>query len=515
MSRMSIRKLSLPLVAALWGVAAVACGAEHDVTLGDCPRLAGETDDTARLQRAIDATGDLGVLFIPKGEYAISRTIQVTNGASLLLHKGATVRAVAKMDYLFNVDLSHAGCWAWGGTLKEGHPYDQGVFFRGGHLDGNGLASCLRLNRFFHFTMRDVIFVNGFPRGLHVGGSGCELVADNLYFRTLKSGLAGNVALFTEGSDSYYSNIVVVDYTTGLRVRGGSNAFIHCHVWGGAVPPKKPGGVPEMLENSVCFDLGGGMNVLRDCYADTGVIGYKVYGASQQIVGSWFLNNVNFGLKDILAVKQDAGSENLLVADCSFRGSGKGSRVYEGPGNVRWRDMVYEGFPEDVERPCEMVAGRVCDCRTADEWEYLDGVLKYASAPGEFAKPKSARPIEFSLSQKLLHRKFPKAGAGEAFVFQIRATDPATKKVEFSVSQNYDRIWGKTIAVGREWREVRIPFSELEYFLGWGAKPLTPGVVPDARKMIVGRFMLGNWLCSDTADRAHGFEVSTFRIVGR
>ena len=84
------------LLACGLAVAAAVRASEFDVTLADFPRQAGETDDAARLQRAVDATGHGGVLYLPKGLYEASRTVWVTNGASLLLHKSATVRATAK-----------------------------------------------------------------------------------------------------------------------------------------------------------------------------------------------------------------------------------------------------------------------------------------------------------------------------------------------------------------------------------------------------------------------------------
>ena len=507
-------RMLFPLVLGLTVFAARA--SEYDVSLADFPRQAGEADDAARLQRAVDATGHGGVLYLPKGLYETSRTVWVTNGASLLFHKSATVRATAKMEHLFHVDMGHTGCWAWGDKLKDGHAYDQNMFFRGGHLDGNGLASCLYLQKYFHFTLRDTTFVNGFPYGLHVGRSGAEIIADNLYFRTLKRGLAGNVALFSEGNDSYYSNIVVVDYTTGLKTLGGANAFHHYHVWGGPVPPPAPGRLPEMLENSVCFDLGGHMNLLRDSYADTGAIGFKVSGWGQQIVGCWFLNNTAFGLKDITVVKQDGGSHDLLIADGCFRASGPVTKLYEGPGAVKWRDMVYRGFADDVELPAEVVTGRVRTCATADEWEFVDGTATFTSAAGEFKSPQSARAVDVSIPRKLVRSRFPQAGAGEAFVIRIRATDAATKKVEFSVTQSDARAWGTVLDIGPEWRELRIPFADLRYFSQWPhVPPFREGDAPDARKMIVARFMYGNWISGGTADQAHGFEIESFRIVGR
>lgn len=492
--------------------------AEYDVTLKDWPRLAGETDDGARIQRAVDAAGHGSVLYLPKGEYESSRTIWVTNGTSVLLHKSATVRATAKMEHLFHVDMAHTGSWAWGGKRKDGLAYDQGMFFRGGHLDGNGLASCLYLERYFHFSVRDVVFVNGFPYGLHVGRHGAEIIADNLYFRTLKSGLAGNVALFSEGNDSYYSNIVVVDYTVGLRTLGGANAFNHYHVWGGPVPPSAPGRLPEMLENSICFDLGGHMNTLRDSYADTGSIGFRVSGWGHQIVGCWFLNNPHFGLKDITIVKQEPGSADLLVADCCFRGSGVGTKLYEGLGAVKWRDMVYRGLPGERELPGEIVTGHDCDCATADEWNLL-GTLRpvaFESKPNEFVKKDSCREMRFNGGRRLLRKRFPDAGPGREIVVRVRATTPETTAFELRLRFQKGRIWGTHVPLSTEWREVRLPYDKLHYFSHYANMPkLEPGETPDARLLEGVDLLFGRWLCTDTVDRAHGFEVEYVRIAGR
>lgn len=487
---------------------------EADLTVADFPRHGGETDDGPRLQRAIDATGSERVLYVPKGVYLTTRTLWVTNGASLLLHKSATIRAMARMDHLIVFDMAATGCWGWKATMQKGLPYDQGFFLRGGHLDGNGLASCLLLNHYFHFTMRDTVFVNGFPYGLHVGPSGAELVANNLYIRTLKSGLAGNIGLFSEGHDSYYTDIVVIDCTTGFKTTHAANAFFHCHAWGGPVPPVAPGRYAEMLENSVCFDLGGWGNILRDCYADTALIGYRVSGWGHQIVGSWYLNAQMFGLKDVVAVKQEPGSYDLLVADCNFRGNGPGSKVYVGPGNVKWRDMTYRNFPDEAELPGELAAGRVCACATADEWEYANGTISFKSPAGEFKAKGSFKTLELPIPGRLVREKFPKAGPGEAVVVRVRATDEQTKKLEVVLMQSNDRTWGKIIDLTTDWREVRIPFSAFA-FKGFGRVRQLPGERPDARKMSMARFVYGNWIAGETAGLSHGFEVSSLRLIGR
>jgi len=484
-------------------------GAEYDVSVADFPRLPGEADDGARIQRAVDATEPRSVLYFPKGLYETSRTIQVTNCASLLLHKSATIRAVAKMENLIVIDRSARSAYA-----KPGVTFDQGVFMRGGHLDGNGRTTGLYLSSFFHLTVRDVVFVNCAPSGCHVGRLGCELVADNLYFRTYMSGLAGNVGLFTEGYDSYYSRIIVVDYTVGLRTTGQSNAFYQCHVWGGFVPPVAKGRLPEMLENSICYDLGGCMNLLRDCYADTGATGYRIDGSLQQIVGCWFLNNTAFGLKDITVVRQTPSSTGLLVADCCFRAGGQQTKLYEGPGTVKWRDMSYAGFNEREKLPAAIETLPTCDCASPDEWNFVCGVARFESRAGEFKTRNSARSLELPVKGAAVVRKFPKVGPGEELVIRIRATDEYTKSVELSIGEKGGRVWGETLAIGPDWRDIRLPIAKLRYFSHWGLPPIPEGERLDARKMTSLRFMFGNFLVGDTADKAHGFEVSSVRVTG-
>lgn len=348
----STRRWAVAVVAA-WAVwASGAADVEADRSVAAFPRADGEADDAGRIQRAIDATGRGGVLYFPGGDYEVARPLVVTNGVSLLLHKSAKVAAVAKMDSVFRIDCKSSG-W-FDDPEVPGRRIDMNLFFRGGHVDGCGLASCVSLNRYFHYTLRDVTFLNGYPYGLHVGPSGCEIVADNLYFRTHRSGLAGNVGLFTEGRDSQYRDCIVVDYTVGVKVLGGANRFTRMHAWGGMVPPAKAGEAPEMLKDSVCFFLGGNANTFRDCYADTGKIGYDVYGWGQQILGCWYLNAPHHRLDDVTIVRQAPDSVKLLVADCVFRKNMPHTRVYSGPGRVKWSNMVYKSFPDDADKPGEI-----------------------------------------------------------------------------------------------------------------------------------------------------------------
>ena len=321
-------------------VAAVLDG--PDASLEDFPRLAGETDDTARIQRAIDATTG-GVLYLPRGDYEIASTLVISNRCSLLMHKSATLRAVAEMDYVLRV--RHQGVW---------DHLDFLCFIQGGAIDGNGLASCLSLESYWRQSLDDIQILNGKTYGLYVVRGGAEIVANGLYFLCTRHGLAGNTAMYLAGGDSHYTDIHILDWTTGVVVKGGSNRLTRIHVRGGLLPPANPGDVPEMLLGSTAFRIEGDSTILRDCYADTAQIGFDIAGAWEvRLLGCSYSNDETCGLNDLLVVRQTGNSGSLLVSDCEFSRSGTDERMcaYYGNGLVTWRDILYEGDWTGVERP--------------------------------------------------------------------------------------------------------------------------------------------------------------------
>ena len=116
-----------------------------------------------------------------------------------------------------------------------------------------------------------------------------------------------------------------------------------------------------------------------------------------------------------------------------------------------------------------------------------------------------------------MNRLFPNAGPGREVVIRARATTPDTKTVEVSFTQKDGITWGTNLPLRTEWTETRIPLSELKYFSHWrktGDKTPPPGGL-DARKIDRITLFYGIWLCRDSAERPHGFEVSSIRIVGR
>ena len=334
--------------------ALAACGAESDKSaeaqywdrsVAEFPALAGETDDAPRLQRAVDASANK-VLFVPAGDYRLAQTLVITNFCSVLMHKGARFQAAKPMDFVVRVNFSP--------VFKARDILDFGTFFKGGRIDGRGIASCMSIHGYIHFTLRDVCFHNGKLYGLRVKGDpgpgGAELNAFNLHFVNKEKGNAGNAAVRVSGCDDNFTDCWSMDYTIGFDIEGGSNFFTRCHAWGGVIGAPAPGEMPEYLKDSIGFKIrkNSGNVLLRDCYADTSTIGFLNEGWEVRILGCCFFYNTGCirhvkqeKLDKMVIFKQPGGS--MLVADCMVSKQVKGMKIYEGNGCAKFRDIIYCG----------------------------------------------------------------------------------------------------------------------------------------------------------------------------
>ena len=342
------RHIAMCLVGLMGGVTAFAGSDIFDVSVGDFPRQAGETGDSARIMRAITAAGKGGVVWFPRGEYAIDEMLIVSNQTSLLLHKSASLKAVREMPYVMRY---------FGGQLEKGVLADHNLFIKGGQFDGNGLAGCANVMGLKHFTMADTTYRNGKRVGLQLGDpslprsteGGYEIICNNLYFVCNLSGLAGNVGFLTYIGDSHFTDIVVVDYTIGIRDCKWSNRYTRCHVWGG--PVKKAGtNIPEMLENSIAFDLQGADCVLEDSYADTAMVGYNVCNDAR-IFNCAYFNNWVFKMDNPTVFCHKGGS--LIVSGCRFSKNSPNATLYKREaraGKLAWKDNNPLNFNE---KDCE------------------------------------------------------------------------------------------------------------------------------------------------------------------
>ena len=334
----------------------------HDNTLNDFLKLDSDKSDSERIQRAINATEN-GVLYIPKGDYDIKRPLFIKNHCSLDMHPAARLIAVEEMDFVLTYD-GNANYHELTLYNDDGSIYDNlGLFIKGGDIDANGKASCLLLANAHHYTLSNITLHNGKKYGLcvggNVGGRLYELVANNVYCKCTIPGLSGNIGIYTNEHDGHYTDCFVIDYTTGFKADGGANRLTRCHIWGGTIPPcgksmkewsefygnnKKlmianqytdqvdtdilAYGVPEMLIDSVAFEINSGNNVLDGCFADTATIGYLVRGGNNIITNCGFFNNKLMGLRNTLAIRNE--SIRLVVTNSFFTNATGTDRFYAG-----------------------------------------------------------------------------------------------------------------------------------------------------------------------------------------
>lgn len=351
-----------------------------DNILTEFLRLPTDKSDSERIQRAIDATEN-GILCIPKGDYSIKTPLVITNRCSLKMHPAARLIAEEEMDFVltYKPEANYHKLTLFN---DDGSVYDNlGLFIEGGDIEGNGKASCLAITNAHHFTITGTALHNGKQYGLYVGGEKgghiYELVCNNVYCKCTMKGLAGNVGIWSDRHDSHFSDCFVVDYTVGMRILGSANRISRCHLWSGTVPPEnysveewsdiyaerknsllngvygKDTGkvdfqneVPEMLKNSIAFDILGCYNIFDGCYADTAEIGFNVQADYTRIVGCDFFNNRLMGLKKSVAVNHIRGK--LLVNKCVFRATVGTEVLYAGDKvNLDWSQNMANGFKEN------------------------------------------------------------------------------------------------------------------------------------------------------------------------
>ena len=326
-----------------------------DCSMADYPRLEHEKSDEGRIRRAVkDCAG--GVLFFPKGVYEIAEMLLIDNCCSILMHKSAVLKAIREMPFVLKIDAaaSYPAVQECDGHLvpsDDPDAEDWNLFLEGGYVDGAGLASCVCLNSFKHFTMRDISLRNGLRYGLRIEDEGStwtyELVAQNLYLKCTMPGLAGNAGISSNGGDSHFIDCIVVDYTRGIELLGGgSNRLTRCHVWGGPVPPPAEGELPEMLKDSVNYVLSSYDAILTDCYADTGMTGYLVT-ENTRLIGCSYFNNYTYKMDNVTVIDHRSGM--LSLNDCLFRKTSPNAVLYRGNGSgLTSHNTILDGFDNET-----------------------------------------------------------------------------------------------------------------------------------------------------------------------
>ena len=306
------------------------------VNLNDFPRLENETDDAPRIQRAIDAA-PLQTVYIPEGIYEIASPLIVTNQACIQMENQTEIRCVKEMDFMLE----------WRGPVEEEQQYTRNSAVRGGSLNAQGLASCMKLYNYKHFTISDINFRSGKKYGLCLSkeGKGYECFVTNAYFSNTEPGLQGNIAIYIEHTDAHFTDCVVVDYSIGVwDCVGGGNRFTRVHVWVGTF---KVDGVPQYLKGSINFVLKAdpwGECVLQECYADTGEIGFDIYSGARLYACAYYNNYESFKLDNVLAIRNNS-TDTVQIFDGCWTKTSPHAKFYEGHPHerVEFRGNVFYG----------------------------------------------------------------------------------------------------------------------------------------------------------------------------
>ena len=104
--------------------------------------------------------------------------------------------------------------------------------------------------------------------------------------------------------------------------------------------------IPEMLIDSIAFDIRANCNVLDGCYADTAAIGYNIAGDTR-LIGCDFFNNKLMGMKNSLAINHESGK--LQVHMTTFRATAGREVLYSGnKDDVDWSMNNVSGFSENI-----------------------------------------------------------------------------------------------------------------------------------------------------------------------
>lgn len=181
----------------------------------------GITDDTAAIQKAIDANNDGGVAF-PPGTYLISDTIKIKQRCALHFY-GATIKAIKTMAAMFYTDSVN-----FESTLKVIS------------MIGDG-ASCLDLNNHASLGIRSsglilrTFSIKNLPdNAIGIKIDGISKIANIMM--TNSGATSGTVGIQFDATDCQLQQFVPVNIEIGIKVNQGSPYITDYHPWSVVMP---------------------------------------------------------------------------------------------------------------------------------------------------------------------------------------------------------------------------------------------------------------------------------------
>lgn len=305
---------------------------------------------TAAIKAAFDANPGR-TFYFPPGTYRLDTELAITQRNNVVADKNAVFIGYAAMDTLIsysdadNVGYAEDRCWI-GGTLDGMGPLG---------LMANKLMTIAGVLR---FTLTQATFKDGINRGLvTVGNTGAELFAYDLRFvNTTTANVADNIAIEANMGDSHFQDIVMRDWTVGVKDTG-VNIWSRVHPWIGPDGGTGKNHMTDRYPTSIAFDLTGKSEIGHMCISDTMRIAFKsrtngtAYTAPPRIIGAratWHDGT----LPDALAtanpayVLDNTDGVGFVVKDLSMKGkSAVPASLLTGPSaNLLVRDAFTYGY---------------------------------------------------------------------------------------------------------------------------------------------------------------------------
>lgn len=229
-------------------------------------------DDTIALQSAMTAAAGK-TLQIPAGTYLITAGLTLPLTASLILTKGAVIKANATI----------AGPMLTAGTLTTQRMFGS---ITGGTWNCNSLAQTgIFVPWHWGERITDVIIQDHTGHGLVIGSASAsgvsaqhKIIDVELYSSAGRTAPVGSYGVYIAlSSDGVCQGVTVSSAETSFRTDSPSNRFISCHGW------YSGGGY-----NKVCFDDATGNNDWIGCEVDTpSQYGFVLRGYWSRIVGGF------------------------------------------------------------------------------------------------------------------------------------------------------------------------------------------------------------------------------------
>lgn len=220
-------------------------------------------DDTLAIQRAIEEN-EFATIYIPKGNYKISRPIKTTcsntKQQNIILDKNAIIFTNEELDCLF--ELGGLGGTSDGVDLRY-------RYFKGGILDANNCISGIKINpNLMGVDISDTEIRNFTKYGVYVprDKEGSSDISIHDTYINGKTSSDDNYGLYLQRPDNKFYNLRVNAVKTGVYMDRGGQFLENVH----GLYITYTSELPDSFIDSKFIHFAGGSDVfVHQCYCDT------------------------------------------------------------------------------------------------------------------------------------------------------------------------------------------------------------------------------------------------------